>query len=134
VRQVVGAALGLPSPDGAPRAERAKRANATPPAPAVASTLRDFIAAVNTGDAKKLETFIAEHFLIEPGSADAAARAQRFVQTHNNLGDLKIVGIDQIEPNVVEISAMSAKEGALTLRLQFGDDGKIKGVQVMVGG
>ena len=32
VRQVVGAVLGLPSPGGPSRAERAQRTNATPPA------------------------------------------------------------------------------------------------------
>ena len=134
VRDVIGAALGLPSPDGGPRADRAQRTTATPPSAAVASLLRDFVAAVNTGDTKRLETFIDEHFLIDPGTPTAAARAQRLGETHRNLGKLEIVGMDQIEPGVVEVSATSGNEGPLTMRVQLSAQGKIRGVQVLVGG
>jgi CubicO group peptidase (beta-lactamase class C family) len=133
-RQAIGAALGLPSFDGGPRAAQTRRANAKPPAEAVASVLREFVASVNAGDSARLTAFVNQHFLIEPGTPDAAARAQRFMQMHGNLGELKVVGMDEVETGVVEVSAMSANEGALTLRFQISPQNKLRSIQVMVGG
>lgn len=132
-REVIASVLGLPSPDGRPVANATQRKSATPPAPAVAVLVRAFVAALNGGDVDKLATFIGDHFLIEPGSAPAAQRAQRFMQTHTNLGAITVVGLDQLADDVVEVSATSAVEGPLTLRLPVAD-GKIRGVQVLVGG
>jgi hypothetical protein len=110
------------------------RANPIPPAPAVAATLRDFVAALNAADSTKLASFIAEHFAIEPGTPDAAARARRWMDAHKNLGTIEIKGLDQIEASVVELSGNSSDKGALTLRFQFAPSGRILGVQVLVGG
>jgi CubicO group peptidase (beta-lactamase class C family) len=133
-RQAIGTLLGIPSPDGGPRATQAQRANAKPPTEAVASMFRAFVAAVNAGDSAKVMTFVNEHFLIEPGAADPATRVQRFLQMHQNLGEIKIAGMDEVEPGVVEVSAMSSNEGALTLRIQITPQAKIRSIQVMVGG
>jgi hypothetical protein len=43
-------------------------------------------------------------------------------------------GLDQIEDAVVEISAKSANEGPMTLRVTIGADAKIRSMQVLVGG
>lgn len=135
VRDIVGTILGLPSPDGGgPMASTAgPRKAATPPAPAVATLLRDFVATINTGDLAKLTSFIGEHFAIEAGTPSAAQRAERFVQTHQNLGELTVVGLDQLAEGVVEVSARSAVEGPLTMRIPV-VDGKMRGVQLLVGG
>jgi CubicO group peptidase (beta-lactamase class C family) len=134
VRAAIGAVLGLPSPDGGPDVAHTPRANPIPPAPAVAATLRDFVAALNVSDSTKLTSFIAEHFAIEPGTPDAAARARRWMDAHKNLGAIEIKGLDQIEASVVELSGISSDKGALTLRFQFAPNGRIRGVQVLVGG
>jgi CubicO group peptidase (beta-lactamase class C family) len=134
VRAVIGAVLGLPSPDGGPRAAQAPRRNATPPPAPVASMLRAFVAAVNASDADKLRAFINEHFIIAPGSPDASARAERLGAMRRNVGALELIGLDQVEPLVVEIAATSAIEGAVTFRVQLTPQGRIAGVQVMVGG
>ena len=135
VRAAIGAILGLPSPDGGgPTVARAPRANATPPAPAVAATIRDFVAALNAADSTKLTAFIAEHFAIEPGTPDAVARGRRWLEAHANLGTIEIKALDQLDPTVVELSGVSSDKGALTLRFQFAPSGRIAGVQVLVGG
>jgi CubicO group peptidase (beta-lactamase class C family) len=134
VRAAIGAILALPSPDGGPTVARAPRANATPPAPTVAATIREFVSALNGADSTKLTSFIAEHFAIEPGTPDAAARARRWLESHANLGVIEIKGLDQIEPTVVELSGVSSDKGALTLRFQMAPSGRIRGVQVLVGG
>jgi CubicO group peptidase (beta-lactamase class C family) len=134
VREAIGAILGLPSPDGGQRADNAQRTSSKPPAEAVAAMLRAFVSAVNSGDAATLAAFINENFLIETGSPDAAARAQRLGALRRNAGELKIVGLDQVEAAVVEISATSANEGPLTMRVQLTPQGKIRSVQIMVGG
>jgi hypothetical protein len=89
---------------------------------------------VNAGDAGKLSAFIDEHFIIEPGSPDAAARAQRLSAMRRNVGALELIGLDQVEPTVVEIAATSAIEGPVTFRVQLTPQGRIASVQVMVGG
>jgi hypothetical protein len=109
------------------------RKAATPPTPAVASLLGDFVAAINAGDVTRLTAFISEHFQLEPGSPSAAQRAARFAQMHGNLGALSITGLDQLPDGVVEVSATSAVEGPLTMRMTV-TSGKIQGVQVLVGG
>jgi len=134
VRAAIGAILALPSPDGGPTVARAPRANATPPAPTVAATIREFVSALNGADSTRLTSFIAEHFAIEPGTPDAAARARRWLESHANLGGMEIKGLDQIEPTVVELSGVSSDKGALTLRFQMAPSGRIRGVQVLVGG
>jgi CubicO group peptidase (beta-lactamase class C family) len=139
VRAAIGAVLGLPSPDGGPGPTRAlaggaPRANATAPAPAVATTIRSFVAALNAGDSTRLTRFIADHFAIEPGTPDATARGRRWLEAHGNLGTIEIKGLDQIEPSVVELSGLSSDKGALTLRFQLAPGGKIQGIQVLIGG
>jgi len=134
VRAAIGPILGLPSPDGGPTVARAARANATPPTPAIAATIRDFVTTLNAADSTKLVTFIAGHFAIEPGTPDAPARARRWLDAHNNLGAIEIKGLDQVEPTVVEMSGVSSDKGPLTLRFQFAPSGRIQGVQVLVGG
>ena len=132
-REVIAAVLGLPSPDGRPVANAPGRNAATPPSPAVASLLREFVATLNSGDLAKLTAYIAEHFAIDAGTPSAAQRAERFMQTHVNLGAISIVGLDQLADGVVEVSATSAIEGPMTFRMPV-VDGKIRAVQVMVGG
>jgi hypothetical protein len=96
--------------------------------------LRQLVAAINSGDAAKLATFIASNYVLEAGTPTPAERAQRLMQAHENLGDLAITGLDQIDESVVEISAKSASEGPLTMRVTIGADAKIRAIQLLVGG
>jgi hypothetical protein len=98
--------------------------------------LTDFVKVVNAGDSAKIATFIAAHFLAEPGGPTAAERVTRMLGMHRNLGELKVGGLDQIEPGVVEISVVTANEGAATMKVLLDDSPspKIKGIQMMVGG
>ena len=95
-----------------------------------------FIKVINAADSSKIATFIAEHFLIEPGVPTAEQRVTRMLSMHQNLGELKVGGLDQIEPGVVEISVVTAAEGAATMKvlLDNSPSPKIKGIQLMVGG
>ena len=98
--------------------------------------LNEFIKVINAGDSAKIVTFIAEHFLIEPGTPPAEQRATRMLGMHQNLGELKVGGLDQIEPGVVEISLVTSAEGAATMKVLLDDSPspKIKGIQMLIGG
>jgi hypothetical protein len=98
--------------------------------------LNEFVKVVNAADSAKVAAFIVEHFLIEPGSPTTEQRVTRMLGMHQNLGELKVAGLDQIEPGVVEISITTATEGAATMKvlLDNSPSPKIKGLQMMVGG
>jgi CubicO group peptidase (beta-lactamase class C family) len=128
--------LGLPAGRDGPVVATTPRANARPPAPAVAAMLNDFVSAINAADSSRLATFVAEHFLVEPGAPSVEQRVARMLGMHQNLGNLKVAGLDQIEPGVVEISVVTAQEGAATMKvmLDASPSPKIKGIQMLVGG
>jgi len=136
VRAAIAEVLGLSQGRGGPVVANAPRANARPPAPALAAMLTDFVKVVNAGDSAKIAAFVTAHFLAEPGAPTAGERATRMLAMHRNLGELKIAGMDQIEPNTVEISVMTAAEGAATMKvlLDNSPSPRIKGIQMMVGG
>jgi len=136
VRAAIAEVLGLSQGRGGPVVATAPRANARPPAPAVATMLTDFVKVVNAGDSTRIAAFVTAHFLAEPGGATPGERATRMLAMHRNLGELKIGGMDQIEPNAVEISVTTAAEGAATMKVLLDDSPspRIKGIQMMVGG
>ena len=136
VRAAIGEVLGLQQGRGGPVAAASPRANAHPPAPAVAAMLNEFIKVINAGDSTRIATFINEHFLIDPGAATVEQRVTRMLGMHQNLGELKVGGLDQIEPGVVEISVVTTAEGAATMKVLLDDSPspRIKGIQMMVGG
>lgn len=136
VRAAIGNVLGLPSPGDGPVVAVSGPKSVTAPPPGVASLLRDFIAAVNGGDAAALTTFVAAHFVIEAGTPDATQRAQRMMGMHQNLGTLSDLVLNQQNDGTVEVSVRTQNEGRATLKIgiEAGSPPKIKGLQVMVGG
>ena len=136
VRAAIGQVLGLPQGGDGPVVAAGPRPNARPPAPALAAMLNEFVKVINAGDSAKIATFIAEHFLMEPGAPTAEQRVTRILGMHQNLGELKVAGLDQIEPGIVEISVVTAAEGAATMKvlLDNSPSPRIKGIQLMVGG
>jgi hypothetical protein len=135
VRAAVGQILGLPSPDGGPPTVAGPRANAKAPTPAIATLIRDFVNAVNGGNADSLTKFIGDNFVIDAGSPGAAQRAERFVGMHGNVGELRVTGLDQVSDEMVEASVMTANEGGATLKfaIETGAKPRIKGVQILIG-
>jgi CubicO group peptidase (beta-lactamase class C family) len=136
VRNAIGNVLGIPSPDaGPPGASSAPAVVKAPPANVVA-LLTDFIAAINSGNESTLATFIRDHYVIPPGTATAAERAQRIMGTHQNLGTLTVDNFNQIDAGTVEISLTSANAGRATFKVgvDAGPPARIKILQVMVGG
>jgi len=136
VRAAIAEALGLPNDDGGRPVASAPRANAHPPAPAVAAMLTDLVSAINAADSSRVARFVADHFLAEPGAPSAEQRVTRLLAMHQNLGTLTLNGLDQIEPGVVEASVGTAQEGAATMKfmLDTSPSPKIKGIQMLVGG
>ena len=136
VRMAIAEALGLPSDGGGPPVASTPRANAKSPAPAVAAMLTDLVNAINAADSSRLAKFVGDHFLAEPDAPPAEQRVSRLLAIHQNLGNLKLTGLDQIEPAVVEASVMTAQEGAATMKfmLDTSSSPKIKGIQMLVGG
>jgi len=63
-----------------------------------------------------------------------ASDSRKLGDLRRTAGELKIVGLDQVEAAIVEISATSATEGPLTMRVQLTPQGKIRSIQIMVGG
>jgi hypothetical protein len=136
VREAIGEVLGLPSDRGGPVVAATPRANARPPIPAVAAMITDLLSAINAADSSRVAKVVAEHFLVEPGAPPAEQRVARMLAIHENLGNLKVAGLDQIEAGVVEASVMTEREGAATMKFML--DGspspKITGIQMLVGG
>ena len=98
--------------------------------------ITDIVSAVNAADSSRLGKFVGDHFLAEPDAPPAEQRVSRLLAIHQNLGNLKLTGLDQIEPAVVEASVMTAQEGAATMKfmLDTSSSPKIKGIQMLVGG
>jgi hypothetical protein len=96
----------------------------------------DLVSAINAADTSRLARLVGEHFLVEPGAPSTEQRVTRLVAIHENLGNLKVTGIDEIEPGVVEMSVMTAQEGVATMKflLDASTSPKIKGLQMLVGG
>lgn len=136
VHSAIAEVLALPQGRGGPVVATAPRANARPPAPAIAAMLNEFIKVVNAADSARVAAFIDAHFLAEPGAPTTAERITRMLGMHRNLGELKVTGMDQIEPRTVEISVTTTAEGAATMKVLLDDSPspKIKGIQMMVGG
>lgn len=134
VRNAVAGVLGIPLLGSGPVATSATPANTKAPAPATATLLNDFVAALNSGDVATLTKFVGDHFVIEPGTPTAAQRAQRFSGLHQNLGTLTVSGLNQVDDESVEIFVTSANEGRTTLKVGVGAGPKITSLQVMVGG
>jgi CubicO group peptidase (beta-lactamase class C family) len=136
VRAAIAQVLGLPTDDGGPVVATTPRASARPPAPAVTAMLTDLVNAINAADSSRLSKFVAEHFLVEPGAPSTEQRVSRMLAIHQNLGTLKLGGLDQREPAVVEASVVTAQEGAATMKfiLDASPSPKIKGMQMLVGG
>jgi CubicO group peptidase (beta-lactamase class C family) len=136
VRAAIEQALGLPTDRGGQVAATMPRANARPPVPEVAAMLTDLVNVINAADSSRLATFVATHFLVEPAAPSAEQRVARMLGIHRNLGSLKVAGLDQIEPGVVEMSVVTAQEGAATMKfmLDASPSPKIRGIQMLVGG
>jgi CubicO group peptidase (beta-lactamase class C family) len=136
VRAAIAQVLGLPSDDAGPSVATAPRANAHRPAAGIAAMLTDLVNAINAADAARLTKFVAEHFLAEPDAPPAEQRVTRLLAIHQNLGTLKLAGLDQIEPGVVEASVTTEHEGAATMKFMLDTSAspKIKGIQMLVGG
>lgn len=130
--------LGLPSPQLRQRvmAGGGARQNAKAPSAAVAALANEFITVVNRADAAALTTFIGQRFDAAPGSPTVPQRVARMGEMHTNLGVLTVTGMDEIEPNVLDVSVMTANEGPATLKLflEPGTPLRIKSIQVLVGG
>jgi len=129
--------LGLPNP----QMRRAisgggKRPNAKQPSAAVAALITDFVRAVNNGDAAALTTFISTRFDTAAPSPSVQQHVERLGQMHRNLGLLTIVGLDEIEANLVDVTVMTANEGQATIKvfLEPGATLKIGSIQILVGG
>jgi CubicO group peptidase (beta-lactamase class C family) len=128
--------LGLATDRGGPSVATTPRANAHPPAAAVAAMIADLVSAINAADSSRLAKLVGEHFLVEPEAPSIEQRVARLIGIHQNLGELKVTGLDQIEPGVVETSLVTAQEGAATMKfmLDTSPAPKIKGIQMLVGG
>jgi hypothetical protein len=138
VRNAIAGVLGIEAL-GAPgqgAAASVAPANAKAPPAAVATLLNAFVAAINSGDVATLTTFVADHFVIDPGTPAAAQRASRFAVLHQNLGALAVSLLNQMPDGTVEVSVTSANEGRATLKIgvDAGSPPRITSLQVMVGG
>ena len=137
VRNAIGQVLGLPSPDDGPPTVAGPRANAKAPAAAVATLIGDFVKAINGGNEAALTDVHRRqlpHRSREP--AGGATRRHGSSGLHGNLGELKVVGLDQVSADMVEASVMTANDGAATLKIEIdaGAKPRIKSVQILVGG
>jgi CubicO group peptidase (beta-lactamase class C family) len=136
VQAAIAQVLGLPTDRGGPGVAATPRANARPPAPDVAALITDLVSAINAADSTRLAKLVGEHFLVEPGAPSTEQRVIRMLGIHQNLGNLKVTGLDQIELGVVEVSVMTAQEGAATMKFMLDNSPspKLKGIQMLVGG
>ena len=137
IRDAIAPVLGLPS-----TRERANEAPAGPPPgakappPAVASLIREVIAAVNAADSTALARMVAERFEQTDGGPPAAQRVARFQQMHGRLGTLTPTAMWLDADGTLTVAATTANEGAATFMFAMttGSPPKIRSMRVMVGG
>ncbi len=106
IRRELGKVLGLPDPDGEPSESVAER------------------------------TFIADHFVQEPGAPTVEERVQRISGVHENLGNITVRKIERFDTGPVEMRLTSSVQGAVLLKVMIGrtEPYRIQGLQIMLGG
>ena len=136
IRDAIAPLLGLPRSGRAGGDTPAPPpAGARPPEPAVATLIRDVLAAVNAADSTALTRFVTERFA-QDGGPTVEQRTQRLRQMHDNLGTLTLASMWVETGNAVHVSATTGKEGPATLIFDVTAEPvpKIRTVRVMVGG
>jgi hypothetical protein len=135
IRDEIAGLLGLPRMErGDTRTAAAPPAGAKPPAPAVASVVRSFIAAINGADPSAIRAFIGEHFAADPNSPPVEQRLERLATMHERLGTLTPGAMWVDDQGTVTLSLATANEGPATFLIDVAQDAKIRGIRVMVGG
>jgi CubicO group peptidase (beta-lactamase class C family) len=136
VLEAIRPILGLPNPQMRGERGGGARQNAKAPSAAAAALVTEFIAVVNGANAAALTTFIGQRFDAAPNSPTVPQRVARMGEMHTNLGVLTVTGMDEIAPNIVDVSVTTANEGPATLKifLEPGSTLRIKSIQVLVGG
>ncbi len=104
-----------------------------PATPAQEKIARDFIAAVNSGNAETLRGFIRDWFV---ASVPVDERFGRLSGLNANLGNLEVLGVTVGDNGDLQIQLQSAKEGnaLLTAAIESAPPHKIRSLSIMVGG
>lgn len=138
LRDALARVLGLPDAHVVEeKVAAAPPEGAQPPAPAVDSLVRDFVAAVTAGDSTAIARFVTTRFDLS-GGPPAEARIARFRGMHDRLGPITFVRAWVAEPGVVQATVQtSAGPGTLVFNLASGSGAappRIASIGVMIGG
>ncbi len=115
---------------GPPLAQRTGK----PATPVQEKVARDFIAAVNSGNAETLRGFIRDRFAA--GDVSVEERFGRLSGLNANLGNLEVLGVTVGDNGALQIQLRSAKEGnaLLSADIEPAPPHKIRSLSLMVGG
>ena len=135
IRRELGRILGLRDADDEPGVTT-QRAGGKPVSTEIATLIRDFVAAANSGDSAKLRSFIATHFATDPDSPTLDERVKRFGNLHETLGVMSIERIERFNEENIEVRVKSPLQGGALLRV-FVDQQlpvRIHAIQLLLGG
>jgi hypothetical protein len=135
VRTPLAIVLGLPTGAGGGGGPVAKP-NGKAPVPQVAAIIKDFVAALNSGDNKSLLAFITDHFANGPSDPKPEDRMARIGSVHQNLGDISIEGMYDTGEGPVQVVIKTKNEGAATLIVDIdrASPYRIKRMGLQIGG
>lgn len=135
VRKPLAMVLGLPTGVGGGGGPTAKP-NGKAPAPQVAAIIKDFVAALNSGDNKTLQAFLADHFANGPSDPKPEDRMARIGSIHQNLGDITVNGMYDTGDGPVQVVIRTKNEGAGTLLVDIDRAApyRIKRMGLQIGG
>lgn len=105
---------------------------ASPQDPAPTDRAAAFVAALNSGDAKRIAQAIVDHFEMAPATVEAALpRAQGFVAMHERMGEFEVRKVEEKGAGNVSVLGVSKKSGEWTdFQFMVGarPPGKMKGI------
>lgn len=136
IRRALGSVLGLPSPDGGPGEEVARRPNGAPAPAALVTVLNDFVATLNRGDTATLRRFLVAHFASDPGGPTVDERVNRLGGTHDELGILSVEGVQAYGDGPYEMRLKSSVQGLIvvTVMADHADPYRVHGLQFRIAG
>ena len=136
IRQSLAGVFGLPTTVGQGPESKLARPNGKPPAPEVASVISRLVAALNSGDEKKLLAFITDNFENGPSAPKPEDRMARIGGMHQNLGDMSVDGMYDTGDGPIQVAIKTRNEGAGTLIVDIDRAApyKIKRLGIQIGG
>ncbi len=135
VRRELGRLLGLPSDEEGRVVEGPRRSRGASPSAPIVAVLTELVATINAADSARAHRFIAEHFA-NPDASRIGERAKRMAGTRAELGELRLVAMEDTGHGAVELRLTSASGEQVLMRAEIDAVApyRLRGLRFEVGG